>query len=163
MKTNSLYILPAQQLKTIAYLSYAHLLLDYAYEAHIKEAGEHTLEGQEREYTNNIMIDMMNYLADNGWTYDNLDKNAHRLLRSYYNMIDPCVAKYFQKEDTYIPSFLALVMLHRARNWKGLIIPPLENALEFFVKKLSNKKVERAKYYKAVGEITKKLNIKAKI
>ena len=163
MKRNSLYILPAQQLKNIAYLSYAHLMLDYAYEAHIKFEGEQTLEGQEREITNNLMIELREYLGKNGWTYNNLAKNAHQSLRNYYNMIDPCVAKYFKKDETYIPSFLALVMIYRAREWKGLEIPHLEDALSFFVKKMNDRKSERSKYYKVVGEITKTLKIKATV
>lgn len=157
---SSLTILPTQQLKNIAYLSYVHLLLDYAYQAHIESNGTHILSGDNKEVVDSLMLNLMAYLHSNGWTYDNLAKNANQPLRNYYNMIDPCVEKHFKKGGSYIPSFLALVMLHRVRHWK-LDIPNLSTYLQYFVDKLKEDKQDRSKYYLATQEIVKKLKLKA--
>ena len=159
----SLFIMPSKQLKNIAYLSYAHLLLEHAYNAHIKDGGEHFLEGKEQDEATSLMITLKNHLEQKGWFYDNLAKNATTELRIYYNAIDPCVNKHFPKGSEYVPSFLALIMLHRARDWKGLEIPHLSEALTYFVNKMANSKEERSRYYKTVGDIIKRLKIKAKI
>ena len=148
-----LTLLPTKQLKSVAYLSYAHLLLEYAYKAYIEE--------EEDTATSKVAIKIKNILEQKGWTYENIENNPPLMLVRYYNAINPCVSKHFPAGSQYYPTFLAFIMLHRVRKWKGLEdIPALSDFLQEFVDKLAHNKQERSGYYKTVADIINKLKIK---
>ena len=160
----NLLIMPIKQIKNIVYLSYIHTLLEYAYDCHVQKLGEDVLEGKQIDFTNKLMLDIKEHFEKMGWTHDNLDKIATPIMRKYYNYIHPIIRKEFKAGiDQYIPSFLALVMLHRVRHWKGIVPEQTTEALTYFVNKLKTRREERAKYYQITQKITNKLKIEVQI
>lgn len=138
--------------RSLAYLAYIHTLIDYAYEAHINNEGVHVLDHGEAETTNSIMIKIKEQFEKNGWTYENLARIAPQPMREAYNENHVIIDKYFKEKNVYIPSYLALLMIFKVKEWK-IIQEDISDPLTYFANKLPAFKGERRLYTQCVKEL----------
>lgn len=160
MNIFSFMITAGKAQRSLAYLGYVHTLLAYAYEAHIKNEGTSIMDQDEADVTNNIMLKIKEHFEKSGWTYENLNRMAPQPMRNAYNQNHVIVDKYFKEDNVYIPSYLALLMLLKVKEWK--VIPndiDISEPLTYYAKTLPAFGGERKKYALCVKDLCKIHNI----